>query len=251
MKNLFLLIIFFIGYNLSYSQVISYRYIQPKKGHGQDLIKGLENKTKKYNSKDSDPRIYTFAIRASQRGNMQGLLRMTYGETLGDLPMGGGNQPGMRDYWMENVDKYIESTSSSEIFRRREAATHNDAVGTDKPFRWVIHYNIRHGHQDKFWKVRDNLPKAIEKAGVDFDINSFNSWAGGQRQHARIVIFGETPGSWDDGSGDWSKIRDAYNDIYGDGSWDIDWELSNSSLLDYGNSTELLEFLPELSSPLN
>ena len=95
MKNLFLLIIFFIGYNLSYSQVISYRYIQPKKGHGQDLIKGLENKTKKYNSKDSDPRIYTFAIRASQRGNMQGLLRMTYGETLGDLPMGGGNQPGM------------------------------------------------------------------------------------------------------------------------------------------------------------
>ena len=199
MKNLFLLIILFVGYNLSYSQVISYRYLQPKKGHSQDLTKGLENKTKKYNSKDSDPRIYTFAIRASQRGNMQGLLRMTYGEKLGDLPMGGGNQPGMRDYWMENVDKYIESTSSSEIFRRREAATHNDAVGTDKPFRWVIHYNIRHGHQDKFWKVRDNLPKAIEKAGVDFDINSFTSWAGGQRQHARIVSFGENPGYWDDG----------------------------------------------------
>ena len=78
--------------NISYSQAISYRYIQPKKGHGQDLRKGLEIKTKKYNSKDGDPRIFTFAIRASQRGNMQGLLRMSYGETLGDLPMGGGNQ---------------------------------------------------------------------------------------------------------------------------------------------------------------
>ena len=42
MKNLFLLIILFVGYNLSYSQVISYRYLQPKKGHSQDLTKGLE-----------------------------------------------------------------------------------------------------------------------------------------------------------------------------------------------------------------
>ena len=40
-------------------------------------------------------------------------------------------------------------------------------------------------------------------------------------------------------------------EIYGDGSWEIDWELSNNSLLEYGNNTELLEFLPELSSPLN
>ena len=55
--------------------------------------------------------------------------------------------------------------SPNEIFRLRKSATHNDAVGTDKPFRWVIHYNIKHCHQDKFWKVRDNLPKAIEKAG--------------------------------------------------------------------------------------
>ena len=251
MKNLFFVLIFLVGSNLSYGQAISYRYMQPKKGHGQDLMKGLEMKTKKYNSKESDPRIYTFAVRASQRGNMQGLLRMSYGENLGDLPMGGGNQPGMMEYWMDNVDKYIESTSPSEIFRLRKSATHNDAVGTDKPFRWVIHYNIKHGHQDKFWKVRDNLPKAIEKSGVDFDINCFNSWAGGQRQHARIVIFGENLGSWDNGSDNWSKIRDAYEEIYGEDSWEIDWELSNSSLLDYGNNTELLEFLPDLSSPLN
>ena len=83
MKNLFFILIFLVGSNLSYGQAISYRYMQPKKGHGQDLMKGLEMKTKKYNSKESDPRIYTFAVRASQRGNMQGLLRMSYGETLG------------------------------------------------------------------------------------------------------------------------------------------------------------------------
>ena len=106
-----------------------YRYIKPKKGHGQDLRKGLENKTKKYNSKESDPRIYTFAIRASQRGSMSGVLRMSYGETLGKLSFGGSGQPGMMEYWMENVDKYIESNSPSEIFTLRKSATYNDALG--------------------------------------------------------------------------------------------------------------------------
>ena len=251
MRVFLFFLLFAITSNYAWAQAISYRYIEPKRGHSEDFRKGLEAKTKKYNSKDTDPKIYTFAVRASQRGNMQSYVRMSYGETLGDLPMGGGNQPGMMEYWMDNVDKYIESTSSNEIFRLRKSATHNDAVGTDKPFRWVIHYNIKHGHQDKFWKVRDNLPKAIEKAGVDFDINCFNSWAGGQRQHARIVIFGENLASWDSGSGNWSKIREAYNEIYGEDSWEIDWELSNSSLLDYGNSTELLEFMPRLSSPVS
>ena len=66
---------------------------------------------------------------------------MTYGETLGEL-QGGSNQPGMMDYWMKNVDVHIESSSSSEIFLRRESATYNDAVGTEKPFRRVFHYNI-------------------------------------------------------------------------------------------------------------
>ena len=56
--------------------------------------------------------------------------------------------------------------------------------------------------------------------------------------------------SFESGSGDWGKLSDAYNELYGNDSWEIDWELSNSSLLDHGNSMELLEFLPELSSPI-
>ena len=60
MRNLFFVFIFLIGSNFSFSQAISYRYMHPKKGQGQDLMKGLEMKTKKYNSKESDPRIYTF-----------------------------------------------------------------------------------------------------------------------------------------------------------------------------------------------
>ena len=248
MRNLLTIILLFFTH-LSFSQAISYRYITPVKGHGQEFRNALGAKTKKYNSKEDEPKLYTFGIRASQNGSMMGVLRMTYGETLGEL-QGGSNQPGMMDYWMKNVDIHIESSSSSEIFLRRESATQNDALGTEKPFRRVFHYNIKHGHQDKFWKVRDNLPAAIEKSGVDLDINSFMSFAGGSRQHARIVIFGESMKSFEPGSGDWGKISDAYNELYGNDSWEIDWELSNSSLLDYGNSMELLEFLPELSSPL-
>ncbi len=256
MKNFILLLLMTFFSSLVYGQAISVRYITAKKGENSQLRDALKIKTQKYNTKDNQPKIYTFAVRASQKGKLSSYVRLTYATTLGELSVGGSGQPGMMDYWMKNVDVHINSSSSNEIFTLRKSATYNDAVGTDKPMRRVFHYNIKHGEQHNFWRIRDNLPKAIEKSGVDLDINSFNSFAGGSRQHARIVIFGKNLASFEPGSGNWSKIKDAYNEIYGNNSWEEDWELHHKSLLNgaygngWGNSVELLEFIPELSSPL-
>ena len=256
MKNFTLSLLLIFCSSLVYGQAISVRYITAKKGENSQLREALKIKTQKYNTKDNQPKIYTFAVRASQKGKLSSYVRLTYATTLGELSVGGSGQPGMMDYWMKNVDVHINSSSSNEIFTLRESATRNDAIGTDKPMRRVFHYNIKHGEQHNFWRVRDNLPKAIEKSGVDFDINAFNSFAGGSRQHARIVIFGKNLASFEPGSGNWSKIKDAYNEIYGNNSWEEDWELHHKSLLNgaygsgWGNSVELLEFIPELSSPL-
>ena len=256
MKNFLLLFILIFSSTSVIGQAISIRYITAKKGENSQLREALKTKTQKYNTKDNEPKIYTFAVRASQKGKLSTYVRLTYAPTLGELSVGGSGQPGMMEYWMKNVDVYISSSSSNEIFTLRKSATNNDAIGTEKPMRRVFHYNIKHGEQDNFWKIRDNLPKAIEKSGVDLDINSFNSFAGGSRQHARIVVFGKDLASFESGSGNGSKIKDAYNEIYGNNSWDDDWELHNKSLLNgaygngWGNSVELLEFIPELSSPL-
>ena len=256
MKNFLLLFILIFSSTSVIGQAISIRYITAKKGENSQLREALKTKTQKYNTKDNEPKIYTFAVRASQKGKLSTYVRLTYAPTLGELSVGGSGQPGMMDYWMKNVDVHISSSSSNEIFTLRKSATHNDALGTEKPMRRVFHYNIKHGEQDNFWKIRDNLPKAIEKSGVDLDINSFNSFAGGSRQHARIVVFGKDLASFESGSGNGSKIKDSYNEIYGNNSWDDDWELHNKSLLNgaygngWGNSVELLEFIPELSSPL-
>ena len=256
MKNFLLLFILFFSSTSVIGQAISIRYITAKKGENSQLREALKTKTQKYNTKDNEPKIYTFAVRASQKGKLSTYVRLTYAPTLGELSVGGSGQPGMMEYWMKNVDVHISSSSSNEIFTLRKSATHNDALGTEKPMWRVFHYNIKHGEQDNFWKIRDNLPKAIEKSGVDLDINSFNSFAGGSRQHARIVVFGKDLASFESGSGNGSKIKDAYNEIYGNNSWEDDWELHNKSLLNgaygngWGNSVELLEFIPELSSPL-
>ena len=256
MKNFLLLFILIFSSTSVIGQAISIRSITAKKGENSQLREALKTKTQKYNTKDNEPKIYTFAVRASQKGKLSTYVRLTYAPTLGELSVGGSGQPGMMEYWMKNVDVHISSSSSNEIFTLRKSATHNDALGTEKPMRRVFHYNIKHGEQDNFWKIRDNLPKAIEKSGVDLDINSFNSFAGGSRQHARIVVFGKDLASFESGSGNGSKIKDAYNEIYGNNSWDDDWELHNKSLLNgaygngWGNSVELLEFIPELSSPL-
>ena len=256
MKNYTLTLLLIFCSSLVYGQAISIRYITAKKGENSQLREALKIKTQKYNTKDNQPKIYTFAVRASQKGKLSSYVRLTYAPTLGELSVGGSGQPGMMEYWMKNVDVHISTSSSNEIFTLRKSATYNDAIGTDKPMRRVFHYNIKHGEQHNFWRIRDNLPKAIKKSGVDLDINAFNSFAGGSRQHARIVIFGKNLASFESGSGNWSKIKDAYNEIYGNNSWEEDWELHHKSLLNgaygsgWGNSVELLEFIPELSSPL-
>ena len=170
MKNYTLTLLLIFCSSLVYGQAISVRYITAKKGENSQLREALKIKTQKYNTKDNQPKIYTFAVRASQKGKLSSYVRLTYAPTLGELSVGGSGQPGMMEYWMNNVDVHISTSSSNEIFTLRESATHNDAIGTEKPMRRVFHYNIKHGEQDNFWKIRDNLPKAIEKSGVDLDI---------------------------------------------------------------------------------
>jgi hypothetical protein len=54
MRNLLTIILLFFTH-LSFSQAISYRYITPVKGHGQEFRNALGEKTKKYNSKEDEP----------------------------------------------------------------------------------------------------------------------------------------------------------------------------------------------------
>ena len=46
-----------------------------------------------------------------------------------------------------------------------------------------------------------------------------------------------------------NKVSETYDELYGNNSWDTDIELLRESLVMWGAQTELVRFLPELSSP--
>jgi len=52
-----------------------------------------------------------------------------------------------------------------------------------------------------------------------------------------------------DGTEEWSKVVSAYNETHGEGQFRIDNSKLKESMADWGNSTQLWTFLPELSSP--
>jgi hypothetical protein len=52
-----------------------------------------------------------------------------------------------------------------------------------------------------------------------------------------------------DGSEEWSKVVSAYNETHGEGQFRVDNSKLKESMADWGNSTQLWTFLPELSSP--
>ena len=45
------------------------------------------------------------------------------------------------------------------------------------------------------------------------------------------------------------RVSDTYDEIYGNNSWDTDIQLLRESLEMWGAQTELVRFLPDLSSP--
>ena len=66
MKNYTLTLLLIFCSSLVYGQAISIRYITAKKGENSQLREALKIKTQKYNTKDNQPKIYTFAVRAKK-----------------------------------------------------------------------------------------------------------------------------------------------------------------------------------------
>ena len=103
--------------------------------------------------------------------------------------------------------------------------------------------------RNHFWKFRRNLVNALKESGEKVSVNVWNSSAGGPQGKVR-VSFGFTSmehyGQFRQIMG---RVGEKYDEMYGEDSWETDLDLLRGSLQMWGAQTELLRFLPELSSP--
>ena len=120
-------------------------------------------------------------------------------------------------------------------------------LGVNKIWK-VLHYNVKRNSGPDFWKFRTRVAKAAEKVGG----LSLHVWAGslgGPSGHVLVGYGNADMSGIDNESETWPKVIEAYKEIFGEDSFDIDQEAFNNSLEMWGNFSEVWRWLPELSSP--
>ena len=149
---------------------------------------------------------------------------------------------------MENVDPLIASSSGREYYVRRDNASHDVA----KPGENTIGFNIDYvvgANRDHFWKFRRNIANALKESGEDLSLNVWSSGGGGPQGHVRVSFNFRNLEHYGNFRQMMGRVSDTYDEIYGNNSWDTDIQLLRESLEMWGAQTELVRFLPDLSSP--
>ena len=154
------------------------------------------------------------------------------------------------NYWMKNVDPMIASSSGREYFERVDAASHDQSKPGEKVVGLNIHYTMSpDSDRNHFWKFRSNLASAIKESGEDLSVNVWRSRGGGEQGHIQVSFGFRSMEEYGNFYKVMSKVGDTYMDMFGEDSWDTDLDLLRGTIQMWGARTELIRFLPELSSP--
>ena len=247
MKNIFitLLLLAFTFSSYSQSMVVWLDYHTPVKGKGTELSDAIKDKTKKYNQGASDFKLYTWQVIAGP--NQGSYARAGVGPKWADFD-NNSVSPKELNYWMDNVDPLIASSSGREYYVRRDGASHDVA----KPGENTIGFNIDYvvgANRDHFWKFRRSIANALKESGEDLSLNVWASGGGGPQGHVRVSFnFRNFEHYWNFRQ-IMGIVSETYDEIYCNNAWDTDIQLLRESLEMWGAQTELVRFLPELSSP--
>ena len=222
MKNIFfILFLFVVQAGISQSMVVWVDYHDPVKGKGSELREAVGDKTKKYNQGPGTFQLYTFEVISGPRQGQ--LARAGVGPTWADFD-NNSVSPKELNYWMDNVDPLIASSSGREYYVRRDGASHDVA----KPGENTIGFNIDYvvgANRDHFWKFRRSIANAIKESGEDVSLNVWASGGGGPQGHVRVSFNFRNLEHYGNFRQIMGRVSDTYDEIYGNNAWDTDIQL--------------------------
>ena len=204
----------------------------------------IAEKTKTFNTLESERLIYTYEIVAGERANY--LVRVGFGESLAQLDS--WDNAGY-DYWIENVSPLISNVGGTEYMGYAKDASYNTSEPGSLRVGKVLHYNVKRTGGPDFWQFRTRVAKAVEKADQEIYLDVWGASLGGPSGHVMVCYVHKDMSGIDNENQMWPKVIEAYKELYGDESFEADQKAFNESLNAWGNYSEIWRWLPELSSP--
>ena len=114
----------------------------------------------------------------------------------------------------------------------------------------IVIRRSRYSAPTAFLKTFLLIPKTcLIDSGEDLSLNVWASGGGGPQGHVRVSFNFRNLEHYGNFRQIMGRVSDTYDEIYGNNAWDTDIQLLRESLEMWGAQTELVRFLPELSSP--
>lgn len=244
MKKLILVALVFVMTNLT-AQVAKSRYIKVDEGKNEVVYEAIKAKTQKYNQSAEKSAHYTFYVETGPRSGQ--LFRARIEQNMAGFDVDGS--PEEYQMWNETVSPHVNN-DLFQMWYYNENISHVSPNQCEKPLRQVLMYTIDPAKSDDFWTFRKRVYDAIVMSEAQIDMEVWTVGAGNRGLNVLVGFSHENHAEMEkDGTEEWSKVVSAYNETHGEGQFRVDNSKLKESMADWGNSTQLWTFLPELSSP--
>ena len=250
MKNYFYLLTL-LTFSLVYAQEnnepelwITYEYT-PKTGMNQKFENAIAEKTTLFNTADNSAFTAVLMTGAeAENGRYERIMpRRTNDWYSNSLSTEESN------FWQKNVAKYIQSGKGPYVWQRIKSLSINfeDARPT-KYFRSFTRV-LKNGNNEDFWRYLKRHSEVLRKARPDVQEAIFVMSSGGNTNMVRILTTFNDPNERE-GKRKEGVVVDMYEEMYGEGSWEDDFQKYNECLVEWTRPTYDFMMLPELSTKL-
>jgi len=220
----------------------TWRY-KPKEGMVKDFEKAAAKKTAMFNNTPEKAIITYKVVTGPNSGTYERVESNKYAKDY-DL-----DRSAEGDYWNENVGKFIEKSNGQVRWDRMNNASYKYDSTNGKPAKYVQRttYSVKANGILSFRRFMARLTKVAEKRGWSEGRLLFRIVSGGNRNEFVLVQTFDTYVRPAEPEIETSMEED-YNELFGWGTWTEDLNNFDASLEIYGEFTETMVLVPEMST---
>lgn len=221
----------------------SWRYT-PKKGMDKDFRKAVAKKMAQFNNSTETAIITYQVVTGRNSGTYERVESMKFPKHY-DMDRSSEAQ-----YWQDNVDKFIEKSGGQMRWDRINNATLNwdpENPGTPSKYLERTTYDVKPGKILDFRRFAYRVTETLKKRGFKDTQLLFRCVSGGS-DNMFVMVRGWNKYQDDAMPERDESFEDEYNELFGWGTFDEDRQRFDDSLEDWGERTETMELVPELST---
>jgi hypothetical protein len=214
-----------------------------KKGMHKDFEKAAAKKTAMFNKTAKTAMMTYKVITGPDSGTY---LRVEANKTPADYDL---DRSAEGNYWDENVAKFVDKDKGQVRYQALKNGSYDPNPEDSKPSKYVRRtvYNVKADKILHFRRAMYRISKVAEKRVWESSRSLFRVESGGNRNQFILATGFDTHKRPDEKESD-TTVKEDYDELFGWGSWDEDWKNFDASLEYWGEQTDLLQFVPEMST---